>query len=153
MQTALLPHQPSLDQVGSAPSMQTALLPHQPSLDQVGSAPSMQTALLPHQPSLDQACKTRHRRGPRKKTPTLTGRENQPIWSGDENPNSGFISGIEQTQPLQVPLCHMELTPQGWQESNPLLNPTVAVTLSTHCLLYTSPSPRDGLLSRMPSSA
>ena len=23
----------------------------------------------------------------------------------------------------------------------------------THCLLYTSPSPRDGLLSRMPSSA
>ena len=24
---------------------------------------------------------------------------------------------------------------------------------STHCLLYTSPSPRDGLLSRMPSSA
>ena len=25
--------------------------------------------------------------------------------------------------------------------------------LSTPCLLYTSPSPRDGLLSRMPSSA
>ena len=25
--------------------------------------------------------------------------------------------------------------------------------LLTHCLLYTSPSPRDGLLSRMPSSA
>ena len=24
---------------------------------------------------------------------------------------------------------------------------------SMHCLLYTSPSPRDGLLSRMPSSA
>ena len=24
---------------------------------------------------------------------------------------------------------------------------------ATHCLLYTSPSPRDGLLSRMPSSA
>ena len=27
------------------------------------------------------------------------------------------------------------------------------VTLSADCLLYTSPSPRDGLLSRMPSSA
>ena len=27
------------------------------------------------------------------------------------------------------------------------------VTLYTDCLLYTSPSPRDGLLSRMPSSA
>ena len=26
-------------------------------------------------------------------------------------------------------------------------------TVSEHCLLYTSPSPRDGLLSRMPSSA
>ena len=25
--------------------------------------------------------------------------------------------------------------------------------LAKHCLLYTSPSPRDGLLSRMPSSA
>ena len=28
-----------------------------------------------------------------------------------------------------------------------------AVALATSCLLYTSPSPRDGLLSRMPSSA
>ena len=27
------------------------------------------------------------------------------------------------------------------------------VNLPKHCLLYTSPSPRDGLLSRMPSSA
>ena len=27
------------------------------------------------------------------------------------------------------------------------------VTLYSYCLLYTSPSPRDGLLSRMPSSA
>ena len=30
---------------------------------------------------------------------------------------------------------------------------TVAVGLTYSCLLYTSPSPRDGLLSRMPSSA
>ena len=28
-----------------------------------------------------------------------------------------------------------------------------AMDLSQNCLLYTSPSPRDGLLSRMPSSA
>ena len=27
------------------------------------------------------------------------------------------------------------------------------IELASHCLLYTSPSPRDGLLSRMPSSA
>ena len=29
----------------------------------------------------------------------------------------------------------------------------VSATLASTCLLYTSPSPRDGLLSRMPSSA
>ena len=29
----------------------------------------------------------------------------------------------------------------------------VILGISTSCLLYTSPSPRDGLLSRMPSSA
>src|SRR5680860_588576 len=37
------------------------------------------------------------------------------------------------------------------------LDPSTTLTrppaLSTSCLLYTSPSPRDGLLSRMPSSA
>ena len=30
---------------------------------------------------------------------------------------------------------------------------TVLITQALGCLLYTSPSPRDGLLSRMPSSA
>ena len=30
---------------------------------------------------------------------------------------------------------------------------TIFISLSNNCLLYTSPSPRDGLLSRMPSSA
>ena len=35
-----------------------------------------------------------------------------------------------------------------WTESNETFQ-----RLSIHCLLYTSPSPRDGLLSRMPSSA
>ena len=39
-------------------------------------------------------------------------------------------------------------TPGGWQ----LIGRT-EVTLFDPCLLYTSPSPRDGLLSRMPSSA
>ena len=32
-------------------------------------------------------------------------------------------------------------------------NKTRALPLLMYCLLYTSPSPRDGLLSRMPSSA
>ena len=30
---------------------------------------------------------------------------------------------------------------------------SMRLTQKSHCLLYTSPSPRDGLLSRMPSSA
>ena len=36
-----------------------------------------------------------------------------------------------------------------------LVIPVIAILLGMHfaCLLYTSPSPRDGLLSRMPSSA
>ena len=34
-----------------------------------------------------------------------------------------------------------------------LNNEFTALAMSTYCLLYTSPSPRDGLLSRMPSSA
>ena len=33
------------------------------------------------------------------------------------------------------------------------MNNRVTYALYQHCLLYTSPSPRDGLLSRMPSSA
>ena len=37
---------------------------------------------------------------------------------------------------------------KGWDNGYPL-----DITQSTTCLLYTSPSPRDGLLSRMPSSA
>ena len=54
---------------------------------------------------------------------------------------------------------------QGEQMEAPLLDDLEAraraihesvITIDTHddiCLLYTSPSPRDGLLSRMPSSA
>ena len=34
-----------------------------------------------------------------------------------------------------------------------LAGPRVGITMVQACLLYTSPSPRDGLLSRMPSSA
>src|SRR5664279_6093183 len=40
-------------------------------------------------------------------------------------------------------------------QPNPKLKATISdsVQLAVFCLLYTSPSPRDGLLSRMPSSA
>ena len=39
-----------------------------------------------------------------------------------------------------------ELVKEGWRVRVPVRRPHT-------CLLYTSPSPRDGLLSRMPSSA
>src|SRR5664279_6280577 len=42
---------------------------------------------------------------------------------------------------------HREQLPLTITEKNPIVNRCYA------CLLYTSPSPRDGLLSRMPSSA
>jgi len=38
------------------------------------------------------------------------------------------------------------------KEENKMLNKAIEISMSI-CLLYTSPSPRDGLLSRMPSSA
>ena len=39
------------------------------------------------------------------------------------------------------------------REGSKCLFYTAALELHNYCLLYTSPSPRDGLLSRMPSSA
>src|SRR5664279_5944419 len=49
-------------------------------------------------------------------------------------------------QPHQV-LCRLEI------DTKEVLIPINEQTLDKVCLLYTSPSPRDGLLSRMPSSA
>ena len=58
-----------------------------------------------------------------------------------------------------VGLARSELLGKLIKSSNPGLHQlnwrTRALLYATdlHCLLYTSPSPRDGLLSRMPSSA
>ena len=43
--------------------------------------------------------------------------------------------------------------PDMWDAKHPQLEPKPAPEDPQACLLYTSPSPRDGLLSRMPSSA
>ena len=40
-----------------------------------------------------------------------------------------------------------------WLCNRTRMNHNIAVVVVYTCLLYTSPSPRDGLLSRMPSSA
>ena len=50
----------------------------------------------------------------------------------------------------------MGMIPQGYRVNNFLTDPDSFYIITHHpntCLLYTSPSPRDGLLSRMPSSA
>ena len=65
--------------------------------------------------------------------------------------NGAFTTGDPTTA---NPVC---LASSGNSTQNIILTYTTSVstttTLSSSCLLYTSPSPRDGLLSRMPSSA
>ena len=50
--------------------------------------------------------------------------------------NLEFLEGLDETTPFE------KLQSAEWSPA-----------LVNNCLLYTSPSPRDGLLSRMPSSA
>ena len=54
---------------------------------------------------------------------------------------------------ISVETCHIEglkvITPQVFGDARGYF----METYNYNCLLYTSPSPRDGLLSRMPSSA
>ena len=66
----------------------------------------------------------------------------------DEKAASEQGVGREGFQPPLVPAARSE-PPQPVEASTV----SVAVRLPITCLLYTSPSPRDGLLSRMPSSA
>ena len=56
---------------------------------------------------------------------------------------SVLLYGIGRAYGLELLLKKKEGRLTGW----------IGYTLSKTCLLYTSPSPRDGLLSRMPSSA
>ena len=88
--------------------------------------------------------------GDRKAGPSTPGMERQQavatdnMWSGLVRTEAGMMSGwhhhgeYETVIYVLTGLLKMEFGPSG---SN------------TVCLLYTSPSPRDGLLSRMPSSA
>ena len=64
--------------------------------------------------------------------------------------NPDVIAFLEQHQ-------HSEIAPwiiyQAWLYTSNLLSPLKVHRLLRDCLLYTSPSPRDATLSRMPSSA
>ena len=83
-----------------------------------------------------------------------------PVWPLGENPlpndpyiiinkqsnELAYIQNKEIKQIIKVATGKtVNLTPEG--------EFTVTVKAVNPCLLYTSPSPRDGLLSRMPSSA
>ena len=48
---------------------------------------------------------------------------------------------------------HVSVRPDQIDEPNRAKYPLIVDQENDNCLLYTSPSPRDGLLSRMPSSA
>ena len=61
---------------------------------------------------------------------------------------SGFEHIVRENEPL-APYTRLNIG--GVAEY--FAEPTTKDELVSFCLLYTSPSPRDGLLSRMPSSA
>ena len=67
-------------------------------------------------------------------TATIVGKKGQQVWTGVTD-EEWLSKGVYTT----------------YTEENLRYSQTVA--LDMYCLLYTSPSPRDGLLSRMPSSA
>ena len=60
----------------------------------------------------------------------------------------GMLSHIEETLPATNAACD-----NFYKSHSQMMTVTLDITDLTPCLLYTSPSPRDGLLSRMPSSA
>ena len=65
------------------------------------------------------------------------------------SPSAGWVAGVIGVHPFQLALFPDRAQQEMWGE-----DPTTMHSSSySPCLLYTSPSPRDGLLSRMPSSA
>ena len=65
---------------------------------------------------------------------------------------TGFLYALPNIFPTQ-PAIQIAYTDSGKSADQTLKNEIDEIILNNSCLLYTSPSPRDGLLSRMPSSA
>ena len=65
----------------------------------------------------------------------------------DVKVHESFDLGLIKNTIYKLYLCEFENAPYS------LINPKQGIGVVRCCLLYTSPSPRDGLLSRMPSSA
>ena len=63
-----------------------------------------------------------------------------------------FVFLVNFVTPVSKMVLAVEMPPNGSTSKKAQLTPSLKVVVCL-CLLYTSPSPRDGLLSRMPSSA
>ena len=76
--------------------------------------------------------------------------------AGDQpNAISGMVEGLENGLASQT-LLGVTGSGKTFSIANVIeqvQRPTIVLAHNKTCLLYTSPSPRDGLLSRMPSSA
>ena len=71
---------------------------------------------------------------------------------GSHEAEEGCLSIVGVNAQVSRPeAVHISAYSLSGQEINQTVNGLLAKAI--HCLLYTSPSPRDGLLSRMPSSA
>ena len=77
--------------------------------------------------------------------------EQEPIYTVPE----GFARQANLTPELYKKMYDRSIAdPEGfWSEQGRRLDWMTPYSKAKNCLLYTSPSPRDGLLSRMPSSA
>src|SRR5680860_1770353 len=82
------------------------------------------------------------------------------VMAGVGDPGPDAIKLLVRNRLLvEVGVAAVELTPArvilrpGWSDREGGHAPNLVITEFLGCLLYTSPSPRDGLLSRMPSSA
>src|SRR5664279_114779 len=65
----------------------------------------------------------------------------------DQQPRTATVRAVENTVLIPIP---RQLVQELLEKTDPVVRHLLLTIL---CLLYTSPSPRDGLLSRMPSSA
>ena len=78
------------------------------------------------------------------------------LWSWNERLIGWSLMGDPNAKEAVLLIHGFGANTNHWRFNQPVLAellPTYAIDLLGFCLLYTSPSPRDGLLSRMPSSA